>query len=323
MKPFLLFSVFLFLSLLAKPQQKIEVGTEEINMSKGHQLAFTVIVPEAKAKDIEPVWKKYVNNRSIGERFSNITTQIGNLFRSKENQSNRDKLKVEKNGDEFYVRAIKESSLTQHPMDIYARITELSGGCKLSAFFQYTDSVFINETNADPERIENIKSYIRDFGVVAYQNVVEDQIDAAKKEVSNQESVLKDIESDSKKEAKSIASYQIDIQEYNTEINANENDIARLEENITGKKIAFESLTKGTPEYDIAKKELKELSKEKSKYFNKIKSFQKKIKSRESDINAAKGKITRNDIQLDKQQLILQDKQKIVDQLIAKKEAIQ
>lgn len=323
MKPFLLFSAFFFLSLLAKPQQKIEVGSEEMNMSKGRQLAFTVVVPEAKAKDIEPVWKKYVNNRSIGERFSNITTQIGNLFRSKENQSNRDKLKVEKNGDEFYVRAIKESSLTKHPMDVYARITELSDGCKLGAFFQYTDSVFINETNADQERIENIKSYIRDFGVAAYRNVVEDQIDAAKKEVSNQESALKDIESDSKKEAKSIARYQTDIQEYNTEINAVENDIARLEENITGKKIAFESMTKGTPEYDVAKKELKELSKEKSKYFNKIKSFQKKIKSREADINSAKGRITRNDIQLNKQQLVIQDKQKIVEQLIAKKEAIQ
>lgn len=70
------------------------------------------------------------------------------------------------------------------------------------------------------------------------KNVVEDQIDAAK-EVSKQESILKDIESNSKKEAKSIARYETDIQEYNTEITAVESDIARLEENTTGKKIAL------------------------------------------------------------------------------------
>lgn len=323
MKRILLVTTLIFAGLGIRAQQKVEAGTEMMTMSKGQQFAFTVIVPEAKAKDIEPTWKKYVNNRSIGERFSNLTTQIGNLFRSKENQANRDKLKVEKNGDEFYVRAIKESSLTKHPVDVYARITELSNGCKLSAFFQYTDSIFINDTNADQERIQNFKSYIRDFGVVAYQNIVEDQIDEAKKEVSKQESVLKDIESDSKKEAKSIARYETDIQEYNAEINAIENDISRLEENITGKKIAFETLAKGTPEYDVTKKELKDLSKEKSKYFGKIKSAKSKIKSKEMDIKSAKNKISQNDLAEKKQQAVIDGKQKIVDQLREKKDAIQ
>jgi len=323
MKQFFLFTIFILANFWVQAQQKVEAGTETMTMSKGQQLAFTVIVPEAKTKDIEPTWKKYVNNRSIGERFSNLTTQIGNLFRSKENQSGRDKLKVEKNGDEFYVRAIKETSLTKHPVDIYARITELTNGCKLSAFFQYTDSIFINETNADQERIQNFKSYIRDFGVVAYQNVVEDQIDAAKAEVSKQEGVLKDIESNSKKEAKAIARYETDIEEYNAEIKTIETDISRLSENISGKKIAFETLTKGSPEYDIAKKELKDLAKEKSKYFDKIKSAKSRIKSKEMDIKSAKNKIAQNDIAEKKQQEVIDGKQKIVDQLVEKKNGIQ
>ena len=323
MKTTLLLSAFLLLNFWANSQTKIEAGTELINMSKGQQLAFTVIVPEAKAKDLEPTWKKYVNNRSLGEKFSNLTTQIGNIFKSKENQATRDKLKVEKNGDEFYVRAVKETSLTKHPMDIYARITELPDGCKLSAFFQYTDSVFISEANADQERILNLKSYIRDFGVLAYQNVVEDQIDAAKKEVSKQESILKDIESSSKKEAKSIARYETDIEEYNAEIKTTESDIARLEENINTKKIAFEALSKNSPEYDVAKKELKDLSKDKSKYFDKIKSAKSKIKSKEIDIKSANNKMAQNDIQAKSQQEVIDGKQKIVDQLMEKKNAIQ
>lgn len=323
MKPTLVFLVFFILSLSANSQQKVEVVIGEKSMSKGQQMAVTVLIPEAKSKDVEPVWKKYVNNRGFGERIGNLTTQIGNIFKSEENQTQRDKLKVEKKGDEMYIRSIEEAAITKHSMDIYARMTEVPEGCQFSAFFQYTDSIFINESNVDQDRIQNIKSYIHDFGVEAYKNVVDDQIKDAKKEVSRQEGVLKDIESDSKKEEKAIARFETDIQECNAGIFEVENDIVRLDENITAKKIAFATLTKKTPEYDLAKKELKDLAKEKSKYFNKIKSLKSKIKSKEMDIKSAKGKITQNDIQLNKQQLVIVGKQQIVDQLKEKKEAIQ
>jgi hypothetical protein len=323
MKPTFLFLVFFSITLLASAQQKLEVEIGEKSMSKGPQMAVTVLIPEAKSKDVEPVWKKYVNNRSFGERIGNLATQIGNIFKSEENQVSRDKLKVEKNGDELYVRSIEEASLSKHSMDIYARMTELPNGCQFSAFFQYTDSVFINEKNVDQDRIENMKSYIRNFGIIVYKNVVDDQIIAAKKNVTNEEKTVKDIQSASKKQEKAIAGFETDIKEYNAGIVEVENDIKRMEEVINTQKMSIETLTKKTPEYDIAKKGLKDLEKEKSKYFNKIKSFKKKIKSREADINAAKGKITQNDIQLNKQQLVIQDKQKIVEQLVAKKEAIQ
>ena len=208
-------------------------------------------------------------------------------------------------------------------MDIYAQMTELPEGCQFSAFFQYTDSIFINESNSDPDRIENMKSYVRNFGVEAYKSVVDDQIKEAKKEVSRQEDVLKDIESDSKKEEKAIARYETDIQEYNAGIFEVENDIVRLDEAITTNKVTFATLTKKTPEYDIAKKALKDLAKEKSKYFSKIKSLKSKIKSKEMDIKSAKGTITQNDIKLNNQQVVISEKQKIVDQLTEKKAAIQ
>lgn len=323
MKPALLLLVLFSISMLAKAQQKIEVETGEKNMSKGQQMAVIVLIPEAKPADVEPVWKKYINNRSFGERVGNLAVQIGNLFKNEDNKVNRDKLKVEKNGDELYVRSIEEAILSKHSMDIYARMTELPQGCQFYAFFQYTDSVFINESNVDQEHIENMKSYIRNFGVEVYKNVVDEQIKEARKEVTKQEDALEDIQSASKKQEKAIARYETDIQEYNAGIVDVEADIKRLDENITPKKIALEALTKKTQEYDAAKKELKELSKEKSGYFGKIKSLKSKIKSKETDINTAKGKITQNDIQLNKQQLVIQAKQKIIDQLIAKKEAIQ
>jgi len=323
MKHFYFLTAFLSIAILSHSQQKIEVEVGQKNMSKGSQMAITVLIPEAKPNDIEPVWKKYVNNRSVGERVGNLATQVGNIFKSDDKQVNRDKLKVEKIGDELFVRSIEQAIITKHSMDIYARMIELPEGSQFNTFFQYTDSAFINETNADPEQIQNMKSFIRNFGVEAYKGVVDKQIEAAKKEVSLQEEVLKDIESASKKEEKAIARYETDIQEYNAGIFEIESDIVRLDEAITANKSMFSTLTKKTPEYDIAKKALKDLAKEKSKYFSKIKSLKSKIKSKEMDIKSTKGTITQNDIKINNQQVVISGKQKIVDQLIEKKEAIQ
>jgi len=323
MKRIFTLTVILTFSLLASSQQKIQVEIGEKTMSQGQQMAVTMLIPEAKMKDVESLWKKYVNNRGFGERIGNLATQIGNVFKSSENQANRDKLKVEKKGDEWYVRSIEQSAITSHSMDIYARMTDMPDGCQFSAFFQYTDSVFISESNADQERIQNMKSYIREFGVEAYKSVVDDQIKEAKKEVSNQEAVKKDIESDSRKEEKAIARFESDIQEFNAGIFEVESDIVRLNENITAKKVTFTTLTKKTPEYDAAKQELKGLEKEKSKYFSKIKSFKTKIKSKELDIKSAKNNIAQNELKIIKQEKVIQEKEQIVMDLITKKEGIQ
>lgn len=319
---FLLFAAIM-MALNASSQYKEEVETDEKSMSKGTQMAFTVMIPEAKTDEVEPVWKKYVNNRSVGERISNLATQVGNIFKSEENKSSRDRLKVETKGGEMYVRSIEVNNISKYSMDVYARITQLAEGCQFSAFFQYTDSIFINESNVDDERILSLKSYIRDFGVEAYQSVVDDQIKEAKKEVSKQEGELKDIESKTKKEEKSITRYESDIQKFNAGIFEVENDIVRVNEIITLKKTAFSAMLKGTPEFDEAKKELKVLEKEKSGSFREIKSLKGKIKSKEMDIKSANNKIEKNKQDRKKQQLVIKEKEEIVDQLVKKKEGIQ
>lgn len=319
---FLLFAAFV-MALNASSQYKVEVELGEKNMSKGSQMAFTVMIPESKAKDIEPVWKKYVNNRSVGERISNLATQVGNIFKSEGNKASRDRLKVETKGGEMYVRSIEVNKISKYSMDVYARVTELAEGCQFSAFFQYTDSAFINESNVDAERILSLKTYIHDFGVEAYQSVVDNQIKEAKKEVSKQEGAFKNIESKTKKEEKSITRYESDIQECNASIFEVEADIVRLNETIELKKTANSLLVKETPEYDEGKKGLKELEKEKSKHFREVKSLKGKIKSKEMDIKSAKNTIEKNDLDLKKQRLVIQEKEATVNQLIKKKDGIQ
>ena len=55
MKRLFTLSAILTLSLLASSQQKIEVETGEMTMSQGQQMAVTLLVPEAKIKDVEPL----------------------------------------------------------------------------------------------------------------------------------------------------------------------------------------------------------------------------------------------------------------------------
>jgi hypothetical protein len=323
MKRLAFFFAAMVMALNASSQYKVEVETGEKNMSKGAQTAFTVLIPEARSKDVEPVWKKYVNNRSIGERISNLATQVGNIFKSEEKKASRDRLSVEKKGDELYVRSIEENKISKYSMDVYARIVELPEGCQFSTFFQYTDSVFINESNVDAERIMSLKTYVHDFGVEAYKSVVDDQIKAAKKEVSLQKRILKSIESKTKKEERSITRCESDIQKYNAGIFEVESDIVRLDDIIEQKKTEFASLIKDTPEYDAGKKGLKESEKEKSRYFREIKSLKGKIKSKELGIKDSKKKIAENEHRVVKQQKVIEQKQEIVEQLNKKKEGIQ
>ena len=323
MKRLILLSAFLSFSLLASSQQKLEVVTGEKNMSKGQQMAVSVLIPDAKPKDVESIWKKYVNNRSFGERVSKLATQVGNIFKSDKNKIKQDKLKVEKKGDELYVHSIEQSLIASHSIAVYARVAELAEGCQFNAFFQYTDSVFINESNTDELQIQNMKSYIRDFGIIAYRDAVDDQIKAAKKEVSKQENILKHIESNSKKKEKSISRLEVDIQESESGITEVENDINHLDEKITAKKEAFSLMTKSSPEYDAAKTELKDLSKEKSKNFSKIKGLKGKIKSKKMDIKSLKNKIAANELEITRQLTVIDEKNQIVEKLKQKKEEIE
>lgn len=323
MKKLVLLSMLLSLGFLAFSQSKIEVEIGEKNMSKGPQMAINLFIPEAKLKDIEPVWKKYINNRSIGERIGNLASLVANIFKEEEKKVVRDKLKVEKIGDELFVRSIEQTDLTRHSMDVYTRIIETPEGCQLHTFFQFTDSVFISESNTDKEQIQNMKTYIREFGVVAYRIVVDDQIKEAKKEVSKQEGVLKDIESVIKREEKAIARNEVDIMEYEAGIVDVQSDIRRLDESIGIKKRALSEQRKDSPNYDADKAGLKELAKEKSKNFKKIKSLKSKIKSKQADIKSIKSKIFQNDLKLVRQRTVIDEKEQNVEQLIQKKEAIQ
>lgn len=322
MKQFLL-PVFLILTSLASfAQQPINLEVADENMSKGSQMAVSVVIPESKPKQVVSEWDRYVNKRSIGERLDNLGTQIGNIFRSEDKKVKRSSLRMQKKGDELCLQALQEPLISKHPIDIYARVNPTVDGCRLNAFFQYSDSVFMSESNIDKERLESIKSYVYDFAVEAYKSVVDDQIREAKKELAKQEKVARKIEKSTRKAEKSTSGYESDIQEFQADIPGIENDIKRIDDIIATKKPAFNEMKKDSPGYDEMRANIAEFQRDKSKDFKKIKALNKKIKGRKLDIKSAKRKIDKNEQRVMDQQKVIAEKELAVKQLEQKKDNI-
>lgn len=322
MKQILLFALPVFVGFASVAQQPINLEITKENMSKGNQMAISVIIPESKPKQVIPEWNRYVNKRSIGERLDNFGTQIGNIFRSEENKVKRASLRMQKKGNEYSIHALQEPMISKHTLDIYAKINPTIDGCRLSTFFQYSDSTFMDESNIDQERLESIKSYIYDFAVEAYISVVDGQIRDAKKELSKQEKVARKIEASTRKAEKSISAYESDIQEYSDEIPGIQNDIKRVDEIIETKKPAFSEMTKDSPGYDEMKANIAGFQKDKSKDYKKIKALNKKIKARKLDIKAANRRIDKNEQRVLDQQKVIAEKELAVKQLEQKKDNI-
>lgn len=323
MKLLIIILVALSMAFHAIPQTKIEVETLEKDMSQGPQTAFSLLIPESKAQDIEIRWKKYVNNRTSNERIRNLTTQMGNIFKSKEKKTSRVRFKMDKTGDELHVRSIALDNIASYPMDIYAVITQLPQGCQLSAFFQYTDSVFIDHSNTDENRLALISDFVGDFGIEAYRNVVDENIKLDNREVSKQESVLKWLYASTLKAEKSIIHNEIQIQEYDSRISELRNDSATMIETIALKKKEFSEMNKDSLDYEQTKAELKSLERDKGRVPREIRTLIGKIKFKELEIESAKNQIAVNELEIKNQEAIIQEKQQITEEFIRKKGEIQ
>lgn len=309
--------------LHASAQYRVEVNTGEKRMSKGDQTAFTVMIPDSKRAEVEAMWKKHVNVRAAGERISNLNTQIGNIFKSKDNRSKRDPLKMVRNGEELYVRAVEIDEITNVPLDVYTYLNQLPEGTELSVFFQYTDSVFLNESTVDEDQFASIMDYVRNFGVEAYKTVVNNNIKLASKEVTKEQNRLKDLQASTLREEKSILRNEAAIQEFKERIIQLKNDSAGMIEPIDLKAEELAELHKDSAEYLIVEKELKELQREKSRYSREIRILKTKIKSKELDIQSARNQIAENELEVENQTKVIENKQQIAEQLIREKGQIE
>jgi len=323
MKLLVILLVVMSWALNVNSQNKIEVEGAVKETSLGPKATFTVLIPESKVLDIENRWKKYVNNRTVDKRVKNFTTQVGNVFKSKDKKTRRNRLTMDKKRDELHIRSIELGKISSSPMDVYAIITQMPEGCQLIAFFQYTDSVFIDPSNTDDSRLNLIADFVSDFGVKAYRNVVDENIKTANRELSREESVLKELNASTLRAEKSISRYETLIQEYNSRIAILRNDSANLIESIDLKKQQFSEIPLDSTNYKKTKAELKFLEKERAKYPRDIRTLTGKIKSKELEIQSARNQIAQNELEIKNQEAVIREKQQIAEELIKEKGEIQ
>jgi hypothetical protein len=323
MKRLFLLSIVILMVFHARTQNKVEVDVSNKKMSKGEHTAFTVIIPNSQSDEIAASWRKYVNVRQTGERIDNLNTQIGNIFRNKDNRVKREKLKMVRNGEELFIRSIVIDQISHSPMDVYATITQLTEGCQLSAFFQYTDSVFVDETNVEENLFTTVKDYVRNFGVETYKTIMDNNIKVASKEVTKEQNHLKDLQASTLREEKAILRNQSAIQEYKAKIVQLQKDSANAIQNIASKEEELAELEKDSAEYMLVNKELTTLEKEKLRSTREIRALKTRIKSKELDIESAKNQIASNELEIDNQTKIIEDKQQVAEQLIKEKGEIQ
>lgn len=323
MKRIFFLIISIILALHGHSQYRIEVETGPKKMSKGDQLAFTIMIPDAKTDEIEVLWKKYVNIRPSGERIDNLNTQIGNIFRKKENRMKRETLKMVRNGEELYIRSVEIDRISNYPLDVYARLIQLVEGCRLSAFFQYTDSAFINEENVDENKLALLQNYVREFGVEAYKTVMDKNIKLANKEVTKEQNRLKELQASTQREEKSILRNETAIQEFKDRIAQLKADSASLIETIDIREDEIASMDKDSVEFMLLDRELDELEKQKTRYAREIRTLKTRIKSKELDIESAHNQIATNELEIDNQTKVIENKQQVAEELIREKGGIE
>ena len=330
----LIYSLALFLlsgAIIA--QEPIDVAVTEKNMSQGTQTSFVVVVPEAEQDFVETSWKKYANDRSLIESITKGAAGrlIGNAYKSvadlvsqdKERVKNTQKLKVEKENDEFIVRNVVHDHVTQNFLDIYARIVKIEGGTQVSTFFRFADSIFINESNVDEETLLSIKNYIYEFGVETYKEVVENQIREAERELRRMNVVLSNMESKVESHNKSISRAESEINKCESDIKLNKEQISRINEKISETNRQKLSHKKKSIEYESYKDLLKEHKKEKKKLQRQNKRLKTRIKKQEGKIKKALADIVENELDQKDQQLLIEKQEQEIAALELKLSQIQ
>lgn len=295
--------LFLFSIKTALAQEKVEVSTEQKEMSQGLQTAFSVFIPESEPKMVEKEWKKFINERSFFEFATKGTSQtfekafmeISNVFSKEKKTFAKNSLKVVKVGDELVVKNVIHEDLTNTDIDVFARITGTEKGVYLSSFLKYSDSIFINTTNITEDAQTSILNYIRVFGIETYRKVVGDQIEEEKTVLRKQEGELKDLERKNKSLHKSIGRDEANIDEYEYNITTLVSMLPRIEEKIQLNKKSLNQAEKKSLEYENYNLIKKDLKNERKKNLNKTKSFKKKIKRNQTDISKANSDIIVNE----------------------------
>ena len=322
-------ALFLFIDI-SYSQEKINVSIEQIEMSHGVQTSFTVLIPEANMDLVEKEWKKFLNNRPLGEiltkggarTFENAYNSIANIFSKDKKQSDITSLKVIKENDEFVAMNIVHDHVSQIPMDIYGKFNIKENGIEVQNFYRYTDSLFIAKDENNDDLITSLSLYTKMFGIEAYRAVYDNYIRDERKILKKELATLKGLENKNKNIHKNISKLESGIEDYQNEIEFKTENLGKIKKKISETKDKMYKLPKKSLEYESMNGLKKEYESEYKKTRGQIKKDKKKIKNNQNKIVKLNTEILNNEAEQKQQQAVIDAQEAVIDALIVKQENI-
>ncbi len=258
-----------FTNLLCLAQENIMVITTEKSMSRGKQPGFSVIIPQAKLKDVTSDWKKYVKQKG------------------KSDYKERD--------DEYILYKTVIPEINSDSVILYTTFSALADtAVELTSFICSKDSVFFGSAGGDEETAKNYNTFVRNFAVNEYRNAVQEELKNEQRKLELLEDDLANLEKDNERSENKIHSNERTNDRIKDEIKGN----LKLQE-IKSSAISEQQAVVATyiEKSDLKKaeeKKLKEMEKEKKKLQNQNENLHKDIDTNESENKTLQKKIDKN-----------------------------
>lgn len=257
----------------------IMLGKDSLFTSSAKTIGVSLDIPEADGEIVRKAWSKKIRNKT--------------------------KYKIQSDSYGISIASTVIDRISSSPINVYSTVNDSDYGVRIVAGFE-EDSVIIQD-GANNGRFEDVKQFMRDFGVEQYKVAVKGQIKGHNKTMKGMEGDLGKLQKENEKMHKTIKNYELDIINAEKSIDENLLDQDRLILAIQDQKKVIEPL-KGDPKKE-AEKKLKGIERERKKRQNEHKSIQKKIVKYRAGIEE-----TRREIELNLSEQDLQ-KEKISRQL--------
>lgn len=263
---FLCIILLLFIASVSNAQESQLVTEGSKSFSKGNYNGYSVVIPRAKLKEVAKDWNRYLR---------------------------RNKGRVNENDDEYTLSKIVVAEVSKDSIIIYSNLKAIETDVLLTGAATKNDSDFFS-TSSNPETSETFKSFLRNFAVNEYRNIVTDELADEQKRLKRIENELKDLEGDNEQSEKKIKSNKRDIERIEDDIRSNQ-QLKEIKSDaiIQQQKVIATYLTSSDLKKEEEKK-LKAMQKEKSKIDKDDESMHRKIESREDENKDLEKRIDHN-----------------------------
>lgn len=186
-----------------------DIKVEAVNrtMSQGEQPGFSVLLPKADVKSVEANWAVTVQGKS--------------------------KTKAVKENNEWVIKGIVVSQITQDTLDVYARTISTTEGVVFEAFFKDKNGFIGKDRSTIHPQAEK---FVYDFAVKQHKQTLENQLDAAKEILKNFEKDYSSLSKDLEKLESSITKSKLKIDENKNKVSTNDADQDRMRNQIQAQK---------------------------------------------------------------------------------------